>query len=52
VDEPIQENLHVVEQLMASPNVLIEDDNNAILIDYAKNIGLAMRGIRVSICEK
>ncbi len=52
MDEPIQENLRVVEKLMASPNVLIEDENNAMLIYYAKNIGLAMRGIRVSICEK
>ncbi len=32
--------------------MLIEDANNAMLIDYAKNIGLAMRGIKVSICEK
>jgi len=52
VDEPIQENLHVIEKLMASPKVLIEDEDNAMLIDYAKNISLAMRGIRVSICEK
>jgi hypothetical protein len=37
---------------MASPNVLIEDEDNAMLIDYTKNIGLATRGIGVSICEK
>jgi hypothetical protein len=52
VDEPNQENLHVVEEPMASPNVLIENENNAMLAYYAKKIGLAMKGITVSICEK
>jgi len=35
-----------------SPNVLIEDEKDATLTNYAKNIGLVMRGIKVSICEK
>jgi hypothetical protein len=30
---------------MAGLNVLIEDEDNAILANYAKNIGLAMRGM-------
>jgi hypothetical protein len=37
---------------MASLNVLIEDENNAVLADYAKKIGLAMRGMQVSISGK
>jgi hypothetical protein len=52
VDEPIQKNLHVVEKPMASLNVLIEDENDVVLTDYVKTIGLAMRGIKVFISEK
>ncbi len=52
VDERNQENLHVVEEPMASLNVLIENENNAMLAYYAKKIGLAIKGITVSICEK
>ncbi len=52
VDEPNQQNLHVVEEPMASPNVLIENEDNAMLANYAKKICLAMKGITVSICEK
>jgi hypothetical protein len=37
---------------MASLIVLIEDEDNAILVDYAKKIGLAMRGMQVSMNEK
>jgi hypothetical protein len=38
---------------MAGPNVSIEDENNTVLANYAKKIGLvAMRGIQVSINEK
>jgi len=37
---------------MASPNVLIENEDNAMLANYAKKICLAMKGITVSICEK
>jgi hypothetical protein len=37
---------------MAGLNVLIEDENNAILVDYAKKIGLVMRDMQVSISEK
>jgi hypothetical protein len=37
---------------MASLNVLIENENNAMLAYYAKKIGLAIKGITVSICEK
>ncbi len=37
---------------MASPNVLIENEDNAMLPHYAKEIGLAMKGITISICEK
>ncbi len=35
---------------VATSNVSIEDEDNAILTDYAKKIGLvAMRGMQVSI---
>jgi hypothetical protein len=52
-NEPIQENLHVVEEPMAGPNVSIEDEDNAVLTYYAKKIGLvAIRGMQVSINEK
>jgi hypothetical protein len=37
---------------MVGPNVLIEDEDNVLLVDYAKKIGLVMKGIRVSIREK
>jgi hypothetical protein len=37
---------------MAGPNVSIEDEDNAVLADYAKKIGLAMRGMQVSSNEK
>jgi hypothetical protein len=37
---------------MASANVLIENEDNAVLANYAQKIGLAMKGITVSICEK
>jgi hypothetical protein len=37
---------------MASPNVLIENEDNAVLANYGKKFGLAMKGIMVSICEK
>jgi len=37
---------------MASPNVLIENENNVALAYYVKKIGLAMNIIIVSICEK
>jgi hypothetical protein len=37
VDEPIPKNLHVVEKPMASLNVSIEDENDVILTNYAKN---------------
>ncbi len=43
VDEPNQENLHVVEEPMASPNVLIENENSTMLAYYAKKIGLAIK---------
>jgi hypothetical protein len=32
--------------------VSIEDEDNVMLANYAKNIGHAMKGIRVSIFEK
>jgi hypothetical protein len=35
---------------MAGLNVLIEDEDNTVLTDYAKKIGLvAMKGMQVSI---
>ncbi len=37
---------------MVGLNVLIKDENNAILIDYAKKIGLVMKGMQISIIEK
>jgi hypothetical protein len=37
---------------MVGPNVFIENENNAILVDYAKKIGLVMKAMQVSISEK
>jgi hypothetical protein len=37
---------------MVGLNVFIEDENNAILVDYAKKIGLVMKAMQVSISEK
>jgi len=42
----------VTNEPMVGLNVLIEDENNAILIDYAKKIGLVMKGMQISIIEK
>ncbi len=49
---PIQKNLHVVENPMVSSNMSIEDEDNVMLTNYGKNIGHAMKGIRVSIFFK
>jgi hypothetical protein len=37
---------------MVGPNTSIKDENNVVLANYAKKIIFAMKGIRVSICEK
>jgi hypothetical protein len=37
---------------VVGPNMLIKDENNVVLANYAKNIVFAMKGIKVSICEK
>jgi hypothetical protein len=37
---------------MVGSNVSIEDEDNLMLANYAKNIGPTMRGIRVFIFEK
>jgi hypothetical protein len=37
---------------IAGLNLLIEDENNVILVDYAKKIGLVMRDMQVSISGK
>ncbi len=37
---------------MAGSNVSIADEDNAVLANYAKKIGLALRVVQVSINEK
>jgi hypothetical protein len=37
---------------MVGSNVSIEDEDNVLLTNYAKNIGPSMKGISVSIFEK
>jgi hypothetical protein len=37
---------------MVGPNMSIKNENNVLLANNAKKIFFAIKGIRVSICEK